>query len=78
MGFGGLGRLMVISGLILAAAGGVLWLLEKGAPPGMGWIGRLPGDIFIQRKHFTFYFPLATGLILSVILSFILWLVTRR
>jgi hypothetical protein len=78
MGFGGLGRLLVFSGLILVAVGGVLWVIEKGAPPGLGWIGRLPGDIFIQRKNFTFYFPLATGLILSVILSVILWLITRR
>jgi hypothetical protein len=42
------------------------------------WLGRLPGDIVIERKHFSLYFPLATSVILSVVLSLLFWLFTRR
>lgn len=41
-------------------------------------LGRLPGDIVIQKKNFTFYFPLATSLVLSLLLSLILWLISKR
>ncbi len=41
-------------------------------------IGRLPGDILIKGKHSVFYFPLATGLLLSLLLSLVLWLIHRR
>lgn len=51
---------------------------------GMAWpwlarlgLGRLPGDILIQRENFTFYLPITTGLIVSVVLSLILWLINR-
>jgi DUF2905 family protein len=64
-------RTLIIFGLVLAAAG-VLW-------PFIGrlGLGRLPGDIAIQRPGFSFYFPLMTSLIISVVLSVILWLVNR-
>jgi hypothetical protein len=42
------------------------------------WLGRLPGDILIQRKNFSFYFPLATGILISIILTFLFWLFGRR
>jgi len=41
------------------------------------WLGRLPGDIYIRKENFTFYFPLATGILLSVIISLILWLLRK-
>ncbi|MCH7986029.1 MAG: DUF2905 domain-containing protein [Acidobacteria bacterium] len=41
-------------------------------------IGRLPGDIILKRDNFTFYFPLATGLVLSVVVSFLFWFFGRR
>ncbi|MCX5714738.1 MAG: DUF2905 domain-containing protein [Candidatus Omnitrophica bacterium] len=41
-------------------------------------LGRLPGDVYIQRKNFTFYFPLATSIIISIILSLLFWLWSRR
>ncbi|MCH6553892.1 MAG: DUF2905 domain-containing protein [Acidobacteria bacterium] len=41
-------------------------------------IGRLPGDLIIRRDHFTFYFPLATGLLLSMVVSFLFWFFRRR
>jgi hypothetical protein len=64
-------RTFIIFGLVLVAVG-VLWPLI-----GRLGLGRLPGDIAIQRPGFSFYFPLMTSLILSVALSVILWLVNR-
>ncbi|MGM0688617.1 MAG: DUF2905 domain-containing protein [Bacillota bacterium] len=59
------GKLMLIAGILIAAAGLLLLLLGK-----LG-LGRLPGDIFIQRENITFYFPLATMIIISIILTLI-------
>jgi hypothetical protein len=64
-----LGRFLIIIGAILAAVGLVLWLSPK-----IPWLGRLPGDIVIKRENFTFYFPLATSILISVILTLILYL----
>ena len=66
----GPGRALIIAGLILLAAG----LLVSFAPRLPTWLGRLPGDITLKRGSFSFYFPLATCLLLSAILSFIMWL----
>ncbi|HAM49484.1 MAG TPA: DUF2905 domain-containing protein [Nitrospiraceae bacterium] len=68
-----LARLLIVIGVITAAVGGLLLLSDK-----VPWLGRLPGDIVIQRKNFTFYFPLATSIVLSIILTLILWLMGRR
>ena len=66
----GPGRALIIAGLILLAAG-VLFTLAPKLPT---WLGRLPGDISFKRDDFSFYFPLATCLLLSAILTFIIWL----
>lgn len=63
-------RTLIICGLLLAAAG-VLWPLL-----GKLRLGRLPGDIVIERPSYSFYFPIVTSLVLSVVLS-ILWLINR-
>lgn len=68
----GLGRLLIIIGLILVAAGIVISLV-----PRIPWLGRLPGDIFIRKENFSFYFPLGTCILISLILSLILWLFRR-
>lgn len=68
----GLSRALIIFGLIVAALGVVLLIVPK-----VPWIGRLPGDILIQRDRVTFYFPFASCLVASVILSLILWIVGR-
>ncbi|MFO0754689.1 MAG: DUF2905 domain-containing protein, partial [Thermodesulfovibrionales bacterium] len=68
-----IGRFLVIAGIVLAAVGGLLLLAGK-----VPWIGRLPGDIFIQRKNFTFYFPLATSILLSLLLTLLFWLIGRK
>lgn len=67
------GKLLVVFGLLIAGVG--LALVLAGRIP---WIGRLPGDIYIQRGNWTFYFPLATSLLLSVVLTLLFWLIGRR
>jgi membrane protein implicated in regulation of membrane protease activity len=68
----GLGRTLIIFGLLIAALGLLLTLAGK-----LPWLGRLPGDITIRRENFTFYFPLATSIILSLLLTLLLWLFRR-
>ena len=69
----GIGRALIAFGLLIALAGVVLLLVGR-----VPWIGRLPGDIHVQRGNFTFYFPLATSLLLSVVLTLVLYLLGRR
>ncbi len=68
-----LGKLLLVFGIVLVVIGGLLTL----GPKLPGRLGRLPGDIIIRREQFTFYFPLVTCLLLSVILSLIFWLFRR-
>jgi len=68
-----LGKILIIIGIITVAVGGLLLLSLK-----IPWIGKLPGDIIIERKHVTLYFPLATSILVSIILTLILWLIGRR
>ncbi len=65
--------MLVFLGLLIVAAGVVLMLLGKTNLP----LGRLPGDILYRGKHTTFYFPLATSILLSVALSLVLYLIGR-
>ncbi|MGQ9570539.1 MAG: DUF2905 domain-containing protein [Thermodesulfovibrionales bacterium] len=68
-----IGKFLIFLGLLISAIGGILFLSGK-----IPWIGRLPGDILIQRKNFTFYFPLATSILLSILLTLLFWLFGRR
>jgi hypothetical protein len=68
-----IGKLLLVLGLVVAAAGLVFMLLGKTNLP----LGRLPGDILYRGKHTTFYFPLATSILLSVVLSLVLYLIGR-
>jgi len=67
-----LGKFLVVAGLVMAAAGALLW-----AGVGRGWLGRLPGDFHYTRGHAGFYFPLTTCLLASAFLSLILWLLRK-
>jgi Protein of unknown function (DUF2905) len=67
-----LGKMLVVAGLAIAAAGLLLW-----SGFGRGWLGRLPGDIHYHRGNTSFYFPVVTCLLLSLLLSFILWLIRK-
>lgn len=70
---GDLGRMLVFFGGLLLVVGLVLIFAGKLNLP----IGRLPGDIIYRGKHTTFYFPLATSILLSIVLSLVLYLVNR-
>ncbi|MEW5865843.1 MAG: DUF2905 domain-containing protein [Bacillota bacterium] len=72
-GFSSFGRMLILLGIVMVLIGAVLTL--AGRIPG---IGRLPGDILIRRGNFTFYFPLATSIVLSVILTLLFALFARR
>ncbi len=74
-GFGSLGRTLLAIAALLAVAGALLLVAERF--PGLR-IGRLPGDIRIERGNFRFYFPLATSIVVSVVLTLLLWLFSRR
>lgn len=64
-------RLLVTIGVVLVALG-LLWPLAQK----LG-LGRLPGDIVVERGHFRFYFPLATSILVSVVLTLLFWLLRR-
>ena len=64
-----LARLLIIAGSILLLLGLILWLGPK-----IPWLGKLPGDITYQRGNFTLYFPLGTCILISVILTLLLYL----
>ncbi len=69
MGFHGMGKILILFGLLLVGFGLLLLLLPK-----IPYIGKLPGDIYIRKGNFTFYFPLTTSILLSVLLSLIFML----
>jgi hypothetical protein len=65
-------RVLIVIGVLLVGVGLALLLIPK-----LPWLGKLPGDIVIKRENFSFYFPLGTCILVSVILSVILWLFRR-
>ena len=64
------GLTLIVIGLLIAGIG-VVWFISPSIP----WLGKLPGDIRIEREDFRFYFPLTTCILLSVLLSGVLWLI---
>lgn len=67
------GRLLLIMGLVLVVVGGLLLLGGR-----IPWLGRLPGDIMVQRRNVTFYFPIATSILVSLLVTLTFWLLGRR
>jgi len=67
-----LGKFLVIAGAMIILLGAILW---SGVAP--RWLGRLPGDIRIEREHSVFYFPIVTCIIISIVLS-LLFSIFRR
>lgn len=67
-----LGRALMLLGAIAFLMGLLLWWA-----PSIPWLGRLPGDVRVERPGFRFYFPVTTSILLSVLLSVLLWLVSR-
>jgi len=68
-----IGKTLIIFGAILVAVGLFLTFFQK-----IPLVGKLPGDILIQKKNLTFYFPIMTSLLVSIILSLIFWIFSRR
>jgi uncharacterized protein HemY len=68
-----LGKVLILVGLGFIVLG-LIFIAGVRIP----WLGKLPGDIYIQKKNFSFYFPLTTCLFISVVLSAIFWLLSRR
>ena len=67
-----MGKWLITIGLIIALAGVIITFAGK-----VPWLGKLPGDITIRRENFSFYFPLTTSIVLSILLSFILWVIRK-
>ena len=67
-----LAKMIIILGIVLIVIGVVLLLAQK-----LPFLGRLPGDIMIKKENFTFYFPLATSILVSIIISLILYLIGK-
>ena len=67
-----LGKVLVVLGLLVAAIGVLLW-----SGLGRSWLGRLPGDIHYSKGNFSFYFPIVTCLMLSLLLALIFWLLRK-
>ncbi|MCM8770515.1 MAG: DUF2905 domain-containing protein [Candidatus Omnitrophica bacterium] len=72
-GLSDLGKILILCGIVMIVVGIVFAFMHK-----VPYLGRLPGDIYIQKKNFTFYFPLATSIVISIILSLIFWLFFRK
>ena len=74
-----LGRSLILIGIGIAVIGGLLSIADK--LPGLNWLGKLPGDISIKRDHVSFYFPIATTLLVSIAFSLLVaifsWLFRR-
>jgi len=68
-----IGRLFILFGIVLLTIGIALVVLPK-----VPFLGKLPGDIFIQKDNMTFYFPIATSILISIILTIVLHLFGRR
>jgi len=64
LGLGFLGKLLILLGVFIILIGIFLLIGDR-----IPWLGRLPGDFVIRKKNFTFYFPLATSIIISIILT---------
>jgi len=68
-----IGKALIVFGAVLILSGALLTVINK-----VPFFGKLPGDIYIEKKNFVFYFPLMTSMIVSIILSLLFWLWPRR
>jgi membrane protein implicated in regulation of membrane protease activity len=73
MRFNELGKLLILFGGIVIIIGATVILVGK-----IPWLGRLPGDIYVERRNFTLFFPLTTSILVSVILSLVMYILSRR
>ncbi len=69
----GLGKILLIAGILIAAAGAALMIAPK-----IPWLGRLPGDIHLRGKNWSFHFPIVTSILISIILTILYNLFSRK
>ncbi|WP_455378905.1 DUF2905 domain-containing protein [Petrachloros mirabilis] len=74
--WGNLGKLFIGIGAAIMVVGGLILLADRSSGVGsfLGWLGKLPGDIYIKRDNFTFFFPLGTSIVLSIVLSLVFYI----
>jgi Protein of unknown function (DUF2905) len=68
-----IGRLVAVIGLVLVIAGVILWRF----PSLFGWVGKLPGDISVQKGNLSLYFPIVTCVLVSIVITLLGWLFRR-
>lgn len=66
-------KILIAAGVLLIVAGLLAWALQGK----LHWLGRLPGDIRVERENFRFYFPITTMILLSILLNLLVWVVRR-
>jgi len=71
-GLGALGKMLVLLGVFIILIGLLLMVGDK-----IPWVGKLPGDIVIKKEKFTFYFPLTTSILISLILTLLFWILRK-
>ena len=69
----GLGKILLIAGLLIAAVGAVIMIAPK-----IPWLGRLPGDIHLRGKNWSFHFPIVTSIVISIVLTILFNLFSRK
>jgi hypothetical protein len=67
-----MGKMLVLVGVVIALIGVAMW-----SGIGRGWLGRLPGDIHYTRDNFSFHFPIVTCLLMSIVLTLVMWLLRK-
>ena len=67
-----MGKFLIITGAIIILLGVIIYFSDR-----LPFISKLPGDIVVKRENFTFYFPLATSIVLSIIISIVLYLINK-
>ncbi len=67
------GKILVLIGLLLFVLGSILIVGNK-----LPFVGKLPGDIVIERRDYSFYFPVTTCIIISIVLSFVFWIFSKK
>jgi hypothetical protein len=68
-----LGKILIVTGIILVIAGLIVYF----AGDKLSWIGHLPGDIRVEKENMKFYFPITTMILISLVLSLILWIIRK-
>ena len=71
-GLGALGKMLVLLGVFIILIGLLLMIGDK-----IPWVGKLPGDIIIKKEKFSFYFPITTSILISIILTLLFWIMRK-